>query len=176
MANRKGSRDETRGTRDSSDRPGFVAGWGGNAEGYGRGGALDYGYGGMNVGGRDRDWGLGDVPHIPQERYGAPWSADREDDVGGGYGEGGFDSRHTDFTGRGPRGYRRSDTRISEDVCDALTDNADLDASGIEVHVETGEVTLGGTVPNRYSKRLAEDVAGSVRGVVDVHNRLTIER
>ena len=39
-----------------------------------------------------------------------------------------------DYAGRGPRGYRRSDDRIGEDVCDRLTDDPALDASGIEVH------------------------------------------
>jgi hypothetical protein len=77
------------------------------------------------------------------------------------------------FSGRGPKGYRRSDDRIREDVCEALTRDGDLDASGIDVSVDDNEVTLEGTVPDRRSKRRAEDLAEQ-RGVRDVHNRLRL--
>jgi len=76
--------------------------------------------------------------------------------------------------GRGPRGYRRADDRIHEDVCDRLQHHGRLDASDVEVSVEGGEVTLSGTVPDRTTKRIAEAVAETVRGVVDIHNRLTL--
>jgi BON domain-containing protein len=78
------------------------------------------------------------------------------------------------FSGRGPRGYRRSDERIQEDVSEALTQEGELDASEILVTVQGGEVTLEGTVPDRRSKRLAEDLADQ-RGVRDVHNRLRVQ-
>jgi osmotically-inducible protein OsmY len=42
----------------------------------------------------------------------------------------------------------------------------------MDVRVESGEVTLEGTVDDRWEKRLAEDVAEAVPGVRDVHNRL----
>jgi hypothetical protein len=76
------------------------------------------------------------------------------------------------FFGKGPRGYVRSDERIREDVCDLLSFNDELDATDITVTVAKGEVTLEGTVPDRHSKRLADDIADSVNGVTDVHNRL----
>jgi len=78
------------------------------------------------------------------------------------------------FSGHGPKGYRRSDERIREDVCDLLTDDPRIDASEIDVAVANGEVTLAGTVMDRWWKRLAEDLAVSVSGVRDVHNRLTV--
>jgi osmotically-inducible protein OsmY len=78
------------------------------------------------------------------------------------------------FTGRGPRGYRRSDERIREEVNDRLTDHGDFDASEIEVNVMDGDVVLEGFVDDRRTKRLAEDVAESVSGVRDVINHLRV--
>jgi osmotically-inducible protein OsmY len=77
--------------------------------------------------------------------------------------------------GRGPKGYRRSDNRILEDVCDRLT-YSDVDAGDIEVRVENGEVTLSGSVHNRWDKRRAEDVAEDVAGVHEVHNNIRVHR
>jgi hypothetical protein len=79
-------------------------------------------------------------------------------------------------TGRGPQGYRRSDERIEEDVCHALTMHGDVDATNIEVKVQEGEVTLSGTVSNRYEKRQAEDSLSDVTGVRDIHNQLRIQQ
>jgi hypothetical protein len=80
------------------------------------------------------------------------------------------------FSGRGPRGYRRSDERIWEEACEILAHYGELDASEIDVQVRDGEVTLEGTVDSRWSKRLAEDLLEDVRGVHDVHNRLRVQR
>ncbi|HEX2252676.1 MAG TPA: BON domain-containing protein [Thermoanaerobaculia bacterium] len=74
--------------------------------------------------------------------------------------------------GVGPKGYQRSDERILEEICDRLSAHGRLDPRGVTVTVKRGEVTLDGEVGDRRSKRLAERVAESVRGVVDVHNRL----
>ena len=78
------------------------------------------------------------------------------------------------YAGMGPKGYQRSDERIREDVCDRMTAHGQLDARGIEVEVPDGEVWLRGEVDNRGAKRLAENIADGVPGVVDVHNRLKI--
>ena len=78
--------------------------------------------------------------------------------------------------GRGPKGYRRSDERIKEDVNDRLSDDYYLDASDVEVSVENTEVTLTGTVNNRNDKRRAEDLADSVSGVTNVENRLRVKQ
>jgi osmotically-inducible protein OsmY len=75
---------------------------------------------------------------------------------------------------RGPRGYRRRDEIIREELCESLTDNPDLDATNIEVTVEEGEVTLAGTVDDRDARWLAEDLGQSVSGVRAVHNRLRV--
>lgn len=76
--------------------------------------------------------------------------------------------------GTGPKGYIRSDERIKEDVSERLMDDGQLDASDIEVMVQDGEVTLTGTVPERFAKRHAEDVAERASGVKHVQNNLRV--
>lgn len=78
--------------------------------------------------------------------------------------------------GRGPRGYKRSDSRIEEDVNDRLSDDSWVDATDIEVTVSEGEVVLSGTVSDRFAKRRAEDIAESVSGVMNVENRIRVSR
>jgi osmotically-inducible protein OsmY len=55
-----------------------------------------------------------------------------------------------------------------------LTDHDAVDATGIEVRVDSGEITLAGTVEDRRMKRLAEECVEGLRGVRDVHNELRI--
>jgi hypothetical protein len=106
----------------------------------------------------------------------------REGGRGRGFGRGGSYAGGESWTwdvegphrGQGPEGYRRTDERIHEDVCERLSANGRLDASRLRVRVDDGEVTLEGRVRDRRSKRLAEAIADTVRGVVDVHNRLTL--
>lgn len=76
--------------------------------------------------------------------------------------------------GKGPKGYARSDERIREDVSDRLSDDPMLDATNIDVNVESGEVTLSGTVESRRDKRRAEDIADDVSGVNHVQNNLRV--
>lgn len=78
--------------------------------------------------------------------------------------------------GKGPKNYQRSDERIREEVCERLTMDHDVDASDVEVTIAESRVTLSGTVPDRHSKRLAEDIAESVVGVKDVDNQLRVAR
>jgi len=78
------------------------------------------------------------------------------------------------YSGRGPKGYVRSDVLIEEDVHRALTEDPDLDARNIRVRVDGGEVTLEGGVPERSMKRRAEDLVYEIRGVLDVHSRLRV--
>ncbi|MEO7998322.1 MAG: BON domain-containing protein, partial [Gemmatimonadaceae bacterium] len=76
--------------------------------------------------------------------------------------------------GRGPKGYRRDDARITEDVNEILTHDAHIDATDIEVSVSNGEVTLSGTVDSRDAKRHAEDLAERVSGVSDINNQIRV--
>jgi hypothetical protein len=114
------------------------------------------------------------------------WRADRWDYRGRGryYGprydwEAGYGTsyrwrREKDFKGRGPRGYQRADERIADDVNDRLLVSSEVDATDISVSVNQGEVVLSGRVSGREEKRVAEWLADSVAGVVDVKNELKV--
>jgi hypothetical protein len=153
-------------------------------------GTTGYGYGpggeAYDERSRSRDWApYRDQPDWPRRQHVAaraegPGQREYDSDMRGSYGEGGIPRWSSEgeqsFRGRGPRGYRRSDERIREDVCDRLTEDHDIDASDIDVKVESGEVTLEGTVDARRSKWLAEELASRCSGVVDVHNHLRVRR
>ena len=49
-----------------------------------------------------------------------------------------------------------------------------MDASDIEVHVDSGRVQLKGWVHDRMSKREAEECIENLKGVTDVQNQLRI--
>ncbi len=80
------------------------------------------------------------------------------------------------YTGRGPKGYHRSDERIKEDVSEQLTQHPDIDPSDVEVKVTSGEVTIVGTVDSRDAKRMIEDLIESASGVKEVHNQLRVKQ
>lgn len=80
------------------------------------------------------------------------------------------------FYGRGPRGYRRSDERIREDVNERLAMHPDLDPSEVDVAVENGVVKLSGVVEDRGEKRLVEDIIEDVMGIDDIDNDLKVRR
>jgi hypothetical protein len=95
---------------------------------------------------------------------------------GHGRGEGGGGGGIGGHRGKGPLNFTRTDERIYEIVCEALLDDDRIDASNIEVKVSNGEVTLTGTVHDRPSKRLAEDVVEDLPGVQAVENRIRVQR
>ena len=103
----------------------------------------------------------------------------QDNNYGGAYGTGRnqsqSESRGRHF-GRGPRGYSRSDERLTEDLNERLTQHPEIDASEIEVNVRNGEVTLTGTVDDRQTKRMIEDLAEEVSGVREVHNQIRVQR
>ena len=77
-------------------------------------------------------------------------------------------------SGRGPKNYRRPDSRIVEDVVWRLTHHPGVDATDIHVTCRDGEVALSGTIQDWQQKRLSEDEAYCVWGVRDVQNQLRI--
>jgi osmotically-inducible protein OsmY len=78
--------------------------------------------------------------------------------------------------GKGPKGYRRSDERIKEDVSEALFRDQNIDATELEVEVKEGFVTLKGTIESRQAKRAAEYCVEHLSGVQDVRNEITVKK
>jgi osmotically-inducible protein OsmY len=95
---------------------------------------------------------------------------------GGGYLVSESLTLHGPYAGRGPKGYKRSDQQIVEDACQRLERDGEIDASEIEVTAEDGVLKLQGTVPDRGTKRRAEDCVESVYGARDVMNELRVQR
>ncbi len=81
-----------------------------------------------------------------------------------------------EHSGKGPKGYKRSDERIREEVCETLTRSPSVDASDIEVEVQEGCVHLKGTVNTRHLKRLAETCIENVAGIDDIQNELRVKK
>ena len=80
------------------------------------------------------------------------------------------------FKGRGPKGWKRSDGKIREEVCLALERSHDIDASQMEVTVEEGCVSLKGRIETKGMQRAAEDLIESVPGVIDVFSQLKVDK
>ncbi len=119
--------------------------------------------------------------------YGRRWEHDNrdwfdkaKDEVSSWFGDEDADRRRRmdkgEFRGRGPKNYKRSDSRIHEDISDRMSEDGWVDATDVEVSVKEGEVELRGTVPDRFSKRRAEDIAESVSGVRNVENRIRVSQ
>lgn len=77
--------------------------------------------------------------------------------------------------GNAPRGYKRSDERVTEDVCERIMD-AGLDAAEVDITVQSGVVTLSGDVRDRADKYRMEQIASDVSGVTDVQNSLRVRK
>lgn len=75
----------------------------------------------------------------------------------------------------GPRGSRRSDESIKEEIRELLSWHGQLNAAGIQVEVNDGIVTLSGTVSSPDEKRMAEKIIENVLAVQAVKNDLKID-
>jgi osmotically-inducible protein OsmY len=78
--------------------------------------------------------------------------------------------------GRGPKGYRRSDERILEELADRLSAADEIDATDVEVKVEDGVVMLSGTVETRGDKRMLELLVEDVLGVTELRTDVRARR
>jgi len=152
-------------SRYAADRGGYGMGYERGGFELGRGGFGRQGSGfGFQAerGGQGRAFGIPDVGRQERGRGNVGQSA-RD-----------FGRTNQSFVGKGPKGYARSDERIREEICELLSVGY-LDASDIEVVVVDGEVNLSGTVADRRTKRLAEEIVDSAQGVKDIENRLKVK-
>lgn len=74
-----------------------------------------------------------------------------------------------------PRGYKRSDERLLEDVCERLS-HSGLDVSDVSVQVDQARVTLEGSVASRWVKHAVEDCVDDCLGIEDIDNRIRVAR
>jgi hypothetical protein len=136
----------------------------------------------------DDDWGDVQVGRWSRPTsQGAPTRWERDEGAWGGtarwrYGEGSGVEAETAggaaprgrFVGVGPKGYRRSDERIRDDVCDRLTCDPDVDPSGVTVVVAEAEVTLEGPVDSAWARHRIRSCAEATVGVRGVHDRMHV--
>lgn len=76
-----------------------------------------------------------------------------------------MDSRRA---GRGPRGWRRPDADVLDDLCERIV-RAGIDASQVSIEVEEGQVWLAGPVESARVRAAIELLAARVPGVRGVH-------
>jgi hypothetical protein len=156
---------------DERERRGFGSGSYGRRSSFG-GGAYEGGYEGGNRAVPSYGQGYGYEGSSYGGNFGGGMSLDEGRFITrGNFGGGQAQPRRS---GNAPKGYKRSDDRIREDVCDRLSERWDVDSHGIEVSVSNGEVTLSGSVPERGMKFRAESISDGVSGVSEVHNQLRI--
>ncbi len=85
-------------------------------------------------------------------------------------------SETKNFRGFGPKGYKKNDKKIREEVCEILLWSPDVDATDIEVIVENGIVFLKGFVDSRHAKKTAERILDPVIGIKDIQNQLNLKK
>jgi osmotically-inducible protein OsmY len=137
-----------------------------------RGGQPSYGggyFGDPGRGGQSYSGGQRVYPDDPDYRRRTPYAGQ----AGASGAQGG---QHAGRRAVGPKGYRRSDERVREDVCERLAMNPYIDVGEVTVEVANGVVTLDGTVNERREKYVVEEIADAVFGVTEVDNRLRVQR
>ena len=87
-----------------------------------------------------------------------------------------FELERGPWYGKGPKGFKRSDERIREDVCETIARQGWIDATDVEVSVEHGVVRLSGTVCRGRDRRALEALVERVLGVEEVKNELRLRR
>jgi len=145
-------------------------------------------YGGQRsgqLGGFGQNSGYGSSQNYGQEHgrnFGQGYNSSNYDSQ---YGQGNYNqgqsrygsgSSYESHSGKGPKGYKRSDERIKEEFSDLLTSHHEIDPSEVEIKVSGSEVTLTGTVESKHEKRLIEDLASQISGVGDVNNQLRVQK
>lgn len=156
-------------------RPGRTPSWDAQREGRSEHGRAYGAYGSAEDGRRGRsdhltDWGRRDHAGAHDD---APFRGGYNAGIGRSHAEHG--TRAGGWRGVGPKGYARSDARITEDVCERLMDDDSVDVREVSVQVRDGVVTLEGYVHQRWIKHRIEDLVECCGGVRDVENRIRVQ-
>jgi len=77
--------------------------------------------------------------------------------------------------GNPPKGYKKSDQRLQEDLSEALMDEG-IDCANVDLQVTEGVVKLSGEVVERSDKFRIEQIAAAMSGIHDVENQLRMAR
>lgn len=169
---------DSRDSRESRDSRGTQSDWGHSERPYQASGINSYEYSSrkpMTSSHADESR----TPSFEDERYGKG-SGQMMSTPDRSWGKESHESSHSSaergFFGKGPKGYKRTDDRIKEDVCECLSRSEHVDATDIEVSVEDGCVTLSGTVESKLIKRAAEAEIENLSGVDDVRNELKVKK
>jgi hypothetical protein len=114
----------------------------------------------------------------PMAKHGLGWADDRNENqaVGQHFNIEADPEDVARHRGRGPKGWKRSDPLVHDQVCETLMKSPDVDASDVEVSVVDGIVTLAGSVPDKRMRRLAEIEIHDIPGVMQIFNHLRIAR
>jgi osmotically-inducible protein OsmY len=149
--------------------------YGQDSSGQDSSGQDSYGQGHGRYGRHEQSWGSGSYG-MGQGRYGqGGYGAEREGlGQGHGYGQGAYSGSQR--VRRGPKGYKRSDERLKEDISERLMNSVHIDAAEVSVEVQNGKVTLEGSVPERRMKHQIEDLVDNCPGVQDIDNRVRVAR
>jgi hypothetical protein len=153
-------------------------GHGGYPQGQGHGRGAAYGQGGYGQGAYGGSYGQAQGPYNQGGEF-------EHTSQGQGYGQSGpsgpewgspYGRAEQQHRGRGPKGYKRSDERLKEDISERLMQDYQIDAGEVSVEVQSGKVTLDGTVPARHMKHMIEDLVDGCPGVQDIDNRVRVAR
>jgi hypothetical protein len=104
-----------------------------------------------------------DISRIPQSRWDSSGLSGKMEEE---------KSRDFHFSGFGPKGYKRQDDKIYEDICEFLTKDRNIDATDITVKVHDGIVYLSGEIRDRMMKNNVEFLLSEISGVREIINDL----
>lgn len=90
-------------------------------------------------------------------------------------GRSGGEVGHLDYRGTDVY-HREPDEKLREDLCIRLKQDPYVDATDIDVEVKGSNVTLFGSVPDKWMKYSAEEIAEGVPGVSRVDNHIRVAR
>lgn len=100
--------------------------------------------------------------HYDENDHRIPWSDDLRSEAHG----------QVDHAGKGPRGYKRRDERILEDVCEVLKDHPDIDPTDLHVSVSEGVVHLSGSLRSDYEMQIIDQLVSHVSGSKNIINKV----